>query len=195
MVKQPKVSSRALALAVVILSLAGASLACNFRLPGPKPPASPVPVSTEAVESLKQDLRDAAEQAQSGKPVVVELSETQLTSLVAFELQKQTELPLRDPQIFLREGKIQVFATLTQNQVSAPLRIVLAVEVDGNGLPAYTLEEAELGPVALPDDLRAQLEAELDRAFQGMTSSSLKDVIIESITIEDGLMTIRGRQK
>jgi hypothetical protein len=188
-------SNRSLALAAVILCLAGASLACNFRLPGPKPPASPVPVSTEAVESLKQDLRDAAEQAQLGNPVVVELSETQLTSLVAFELQKQTELPLRDPQIFLREGKIQVFATLTQNQVSAPLRIVLAVAVDGNGLPAYTLEEAELGPVALPDDLRSQIEAELDRAFRGMTGSSLEGVTIESIIIQDGLMTIQGRQK
>ena len=54
---------------LVILPLAAlilAGLACNFQKGRPEPPATPVPVTTEAVQSLQENLQ-AALQMQMGK--------------------------------------------------------------------------------------------------------------------------------
>jgi len=54
-----KTSSLWFALLIVI----AASLACNFGLAGAKPP--PVPVSTEAIQDLQEEVSTAVEQLAS----------------------------------------------------------------------------------------------------------------------------------
>ena len=71
---------------IILLSvLATASLACNLNLGGPEPPASPIPVTTEEVESLEESLEEACEQGASGSEVTLKITEAQMTSMAAFE--------------------------------------------------------------------------------------------------------------
>ena len=67
----------------LILILIVTSLACNFSLGGPEPPASPIPVTTDEVENLEESLQDAYSEGLAGGEITLEITEAQLTSMVA----------------------------------------------------------------------------------------------------------------
>jgi uncharacterized protein YpmS len=180
-----------LALAALVL----ASLACNFGLSAPELPASPVPVTTEAVESLEQGLDAAAGQLQDGGPVTIVVDETQMTSLVALELQKQEEPVLTDPQVFLRDGQVQLVGNVQQSGFRAPIQVDLAVTVDGNGRLQYEVVSAKVGPLPLPQSILDQLTAQIDSAFASQIGPEAEKIYFESITIAEGKMTVTGQAR
>jgi hypothetical protein len=179
-------------LLVILLVLGLASLACNLSLGAPETPAPPIPVTTEAVEELEEELQDAYGQAQQGEPVTLTIDEAQLTSLVAFELEKREEESVKNPQVYLRDGQVQVFGTVDYQGVEADASIFLNVNVDAQGKPDFAVSSAYFGPFPIPDDLVAEIEANLDQAFSEQINSMSPNLRIESIEIADGAMTITG---
>ncbi|MGH2524686.1 MAG: hypothetical protein ACRDH2_19440, partial [Anaerolineales bacterium] len=116
-----------------VISLGAASLACG--LPGrggPTPPASPIPVSTEAAGELLDVWKSAVENSSNGEVSVV-VTEAQLTSYAAIKLAEQEDPPLRDPQIFLRDGKVQIYGTAKAGSLTAPAVIILSAVVTPEG--------------------------------------------------------------
>src|SRR5512147_151176 len=109
---------------LAIASLLFASLACNFG--GFAPPAAPtaaptpIPVSTQAVQSLELTAQAAAKQAQTSGKVTLTMDEAQLTSLVALELQKQSNPEISEPQVLLRDGQVQLLGNVHQAGITAP---------------------------------------------------------------------------
>ena len=97
--------------ASILLLLAAVTLACN--LGSRQTPAPPPPVSTEAVQNLEATLENAADKIRETGEVQLEIDEAQLTSLVAFKLQESGDDLISDPQVYLRDGQIQVFGTET----------------------------------------------------------------------------------
>ena len=91
-----------------LAAILAASLACNF--PGVSPqatsPTAPVPVSSEAVQELEENLRSAAATAASGGVVNLVITEAQLTSLASLELQAIQDPKIENIQIRLRDGQI-----------------------------------------------------------------------------------------
>jgi hypothetical protein len=178
-------------LALTVVMLAG--LACNFFSHVPEAPLETIPVTTEAVENLKQDLQDAAQTAQETGKISVEIDEAELTSLLAFELQDQTNIPFNTPQVYLRDGVILVTGFVTQENVSLPVTITVAVTVDAQGMPNFAITAAKLGSLPLPEAMVSQFSEEIARAFNESIRPRLGTMIIESITIAEGKMTITGR--
>lgn len=180
---------------LVAAALFMAILACN--LPGSRPntPASSVPITTEAVQDLEQSVRSAAETAQATGEIEVVVTEAQLTSLVAFELQKQSEPVLANPQVLLRDGQVQLRGDVQQGGLNAPLEMNMTVSVDDQGRPAYKVVSAKLGPFPLPESILDQLTAQIDQAFTSQIGPEVDKMRIDSITIADGEMKIRGRAR
>jgi hypothetical protein len=171
------------------------SLACNLTIFSPKTPAPPIPVTTEAVQSLEETAQGAFEGFQQGDTVSLVITETQLTSLIALKLQETGFQTLTNPQIYLRDGKIQVFGTVKREDLEAIAEVIVAVTVDSAGQAIFDIESAKLGPVPLPENLTTQLETRLNLIFQQQIASLAPNMIIESILIADGQMTIQGRQR
>jgi hypothetical protein len=181
---------------LIILSiLAAASLACNLSLGGPQPPASPIPVTTEVVENFEESLEEIVELEPPGKEVTLTITEAQMTSMAAFELQGQEALDIRDPQVFLRDGQIQFYATVVQPNLEAVLELVLTLDVDAAGDPEFTFVSAKIGPLNVPDSILEDIEYYVDSAFASQINQMATDIRIESITIEDGVMTIVGHKE
>lgn len=173
-----------------------AMLACNFPgSTGDPPPASPVPVSTEAVLDLEQNLEGAAATAQTSGEVNVTLTEEQMTSLVALEAQKQSEPMLTKPQVFLRDGQVQLRGDVHQGGLNAPLVMNMTVSADDQGRPVYKVISAKLGPFPLPDTILSQLTDQIDQAFKNQAGSEMDKIFIENITIAEGQMVVRGRAR
>jgi uncharacterized protein YpmS len=181
---------------LIILSLVGAALACN--LPGRAPSADeavtePIPVTTEAVESLKEKMLSAEEQAQAGGEVELSLSETEVTSLVAFELAKNNPQLITDVQVYLRDGQVQVKGTYQDGDLSLPVSVMASPQVSSDGFVSITIDSAKVGPVSAPDVLRNQIQTLLDEQLaQLMTGQSGTEFRVSSIEIADGFITLRG---
>jgi uncharacterized protein YpmS len=178
---------------VMLLALMFASLACNLSSRSTPEIAETIPVTTEAVGSLLDKLHAAEEQARSGGEVELVITEAEVTSLMAFELQKEQPQMISDLQIRLRDGQVQIKGTYKDGDLSLPLEVVAKPEVSAEGNFRIILDSAKIGPVAAPDILRNQIQALLDEQITSSLDLAGQEYIVTSVNIADGLMTIRGR--
>jgi hypothetical protein len=179
--------------ALMILSLA--ILSCSIFVGGPDYPSTLVPVSTEAVQSLQDQVQTAiADGAQSGT-VTLQITEAQLTSYLAFQLASQANPLISDPQVSLRNGQMKVFGRLQQGMLIANISMTMTVSVDENGQPKLEIAQADFGPLPAPQGLNEAVSALMSEAFTGSLGPVATGFRLESITIADGIMTVSGRVK
>lgn len=171
---------------ITILTLA--ALAC--ALPGgSKLPASPIPVSTAAATQMQEAVKTAVAEAAETGQLNLTLTEEQLTSYVALQLAEQASTPITDPQIFLRDDKIQMFGTVDTGQVTAQAQVVIAVAIDAEGQLALTIEKADFGPIPVPQSLLENISTAIDQALTQQTGGN---AVLSSVTIVDGQITLTG---
>jgi uncharacterized protein YpmS len=189
-----KISHRMGWLSVPILILFLSSLACNLpgREPATETPLPTIPVSTEAVASLQDTLTAAKDAFENNQTVEITVNESQLTSLVARELESDPEIPLTNPQIYLRDDQVTLIASLTQNQIAVPVEIVLVLSADGQGNPEYEVIKGQVGPLPVPENLMNRLTSRLDESIANWTRVDDRQVFVESIAVGDGNLTLRG---
>ena len=169
------------------------TLACTIETGGPDYPDQEIPVSVEAVDSLKQQIEQAvADGAQSGVAYLF-INETQLTSYLAFELQKSAEPMFTDPQVYLRDGQMRIYGKTKQGMFTANVGIILEVGTDDQGKPKLQIVSADFGPLPLPDGLNGAITAIIEEAYTGSLGPVATGFRIEMIVIADGVMAIVGR--
>lgn len=184
-------------LTALIIVLLLASLACNLpgRSSGTATPLPTIPVSTEAVQSFEDTINAAKEAFENNQTVEITVNESQLTSMAALELESDPNIPLSDPQIYLRDGQVLLLASLTQNQIAIPFEIVLELSTDDQGNPKYKIVRGQVGPLPVPENIMNRLTDRLDQIIANRTTIDNQQVFIESITIGDGDLTVRGYKR
>lgn len=186
----------------VILILTLAALACNLPFSGRQSPestlpievpqvATEIPVSTEAAQQAKEEVKSAIATVQSGGPIEMQFTEAQLTSLAASELGNYAEANIQNIQVRLQNGQIQISASAEQNGFKMPANIAIAVQADGQGGLDYQVASATIGPFPLPAAMMDELTAQLDQGLTNQLNAS--NIYIENVTIANGLLTINGR--
>jgi len=184
-----------LILVVGILMLS--SLACNLlnRISDSSIEPTPIIVTNESANNLRKDLSTAIEQLKDGEKVTLVIDEAELTSLVAVELDKQSNPILYDPQISLREGGVQINGKVLQSGFMVPAQLNLILTTNSSGQPQINIKSAKIGPFELPDSVLVELTSQVDSALMHNIRPRIKDIFVESILIADGLMTITGRSR
>lgn len=177
-----------------------ASLACTVSVGGPDYSDRPViPVSTEAAKSLEDEIRRAFETGAVSGEVTIQITEAQITSILTQRLQsdpslQQDKKPLiTDPQVYLRDGQMQIFGKTQQGIFTANIGIVIAVSVDENGKPKIEIVSADFGPLPAPEGLTEAISAMIQEAYTGAVGPVATGLRIQTITIADGIMTVTGR--
>lgn len=183
-------------LAILIL----ASIACTVFVGGPDySDRAPIPVSPEAAESLKEEIKRAFEAGAASGEVTINITETQITSVLMLRLQtdqnlQQDEKPLiTEPQVYLRDGQMQIFGKTQQGMFTANIGIIVSVSVDENGRPKIEIVSADFGPLPAPEGLTATISAMIQEAYTGSVGPVATGLRIQTISIADGMMTITGR--
>jgi uncharacterized protein YpmS len=179
----------------ILSLLVTASLACYFTGLRQEATPVPVPVTTQAVETLEKNAQDAAQAYQDSGEITMEVTEEQLTSLVAFELQKQQDPVLQNPQVYLRDGQVQLRGDVKQGGITAPLEMNMTVTADADGGPQYDVVSAKVGPFPLPQSILDQMTSQIDAVFASQFGAEAENIYIEQITIADGKMNIQGRPR
>jgi hypothetical protein len=177
-----------------------ASLACTVFVGGPDYSDRPVITpSTDAAESLKNEIKQAFEAGAATGEVTLIINETQITSVLAARLQtdqnlQQDSKPLiTDPQVYLRDGQMQIFGKTQQGMFTANIGIVVSMTVDENGKPKIEIVSADFGPLPAPEGLKEAISSMIQEAYTGSVGPVATGLRIETIAIADGTMTIVGR--
>jgi uncharacterized protein YpmS len=178
-----------------IASLILSSLACTMYIGGPEYPETQIPISTETAASVEELIDLAVQTAQETGVLTISISEAQLTSLIAAKMAAEQDPFLTEPQVYLRNGEIQIYGKATQGNFAATVRIVLSATVDANGQPKIAVVSTDLGPLPAPDGLNNSISAVVNEAFTGGLGPAAIGFRLETITIADGLMTLAGRIK
>jgi urease alpha subunit len=125
--------------------------------------------------------------------LTLSINETQLTSLLAARLDEQTDPFISNPQVYLRDGQIQVYGKAKRGDVEANVRIILSVTLDAQGKPVVTVASADFGPVPAPDGLNQTISAFVDEMLTGSLGPMATGLRLETINIADGVMTLTGK--
>ncbi len=108
-------------------------LACTINIGGPAYPTRAIPVSTEAIGELQATINSAITSSGNSGQLTLEISETQLTSYLAYWLSTQSQPILVNPQAYLQNGQIQLYGTAIQGNFEATAKIVILTGVDQAG--------------------------------------------------------------
>jgi uncharacterized protein YpmS len=179
---------------LIIFAFMLSMLACNLSFPWGSS-REPVPVTTEAAESLEETVEGVFENPQLDDEITLVITETQFTSIIAFKLEELAGEIITNPQVYLQNGQIQLTGDVSTQGISAPAQVDIEVSVDVVGRPVLNVASATVGPFPIPGDLVSEVEVIINDAFQDQIDSMAPNLHIESIIIEDGTMTIIGRTK
>ena len=176
---------------IAIIALVITVLACNFGFAGPKP--APIPVSTEAVQSLQEEVSNAVQQMATSGSATIEITESQLTSALALSLQ---QLPvLTSPQIHLQNGEIQFTGSASQVGLLGDVNIILKVEAGQDCKLRLQVVTAKLGPLPISEDMIGGFLPLAEEAISGISTSGGQQMCIDSIVINEGKMVITGHSQ
>jgi tetratricopeptide (TPR) repeat protein len=129
---------------------------------------------------------------QPGSLASVTLSEQQLTSWLAMDMQNNPDLPLNDIQVYLRDDKIQVWGMVTGASNSTSALIVGNISIDSNGSPVLGVESLQIGQQVIPGILLSQAEEWLNQSMLDEINKQAPGLKIMNINISSGLITISG---
>jgi hypothetical protein len=186
---------------ILFTSLLLTSIACTIFVGGPDYSTLPqIPVSAEAVESIKEEIKRAFEAGLETGVVSFNLTEPQITSYIAQRLQTDQTLQQTDktplitnPQVYLRDGQMQIYGKTQQGMFAANIGIVVSVGVDEAGQPKIEIVSADFGPFPAPEGLKDAITAIIREAYTGSLGPVATGLRIQTIVIANGIMTITGR--
>lgn len=191
-----------LALPVFLSILLLTSLACTVFVGGPDySDLTPIPVSLEAAESLKEEMRRAFEAGAQTGVVTFNITEPQITSVLALRLLSDPNMQtdkkpiITEPQVYLRDGQMKIYGKSQQGMFAANIGIIVNMGVDELGKPKIEIVSADFGPFPAPDGIKEALTAMIEEAYTGSIGPAATGLRIETITIANGIMTITGRFK
>ncbi|MEO5887218.1 MAG: hypothetical protein ABIQ77_06090 [Anaerolineales bacterium] len=189
------------ALPIFLTILILTSLACTIFVGGPDfSTLTPIPVSPEAAESIKAEIKRAFEAGLTTGVVTFNITEPQITSYLALRLQTDQALQqtdktplISDPQVYLRDGQMQIYGKTKQGMFTANIGIIVSMGVDENGEPKIEIVSADFGPFPAPEGLKNALTAMVREAYTGSLGPVATGLRIETIVIANGVMTVSGR--
>lgn len=183
-----------------LLLLVLTTLACNINVGGPDYSSlPPIPISTEYAQSIKDEVQRAFEEGAQTGEITLNLTEQQITSYLASRLQsdpslQQNNQPLiTEPQVYLRDGQMQIYGKSQRSMFNANIGIIVSVGVDAEGQPDIEIVSADFGPLPAPEGLKDTIEAMVREAYTGSLGPVATGLRIETITIANGIMTVTGR--
>ncbi len=179
-------------IACAALALGLGTLACTLDVGGPAAPGDPVPTSEAAAQEVLDAWKSAAAASVSAGEVRLLINESQLTSLVAARLAENDDPVLRDPQVYLRQGQLQIYGTVQQGPLQGSVLLSITPRLNPDGTLAFDLTSADLGPLPAPEGVKDSLSAVITEAFAGPIGSLATGLRVTSIAIDSGELALVG---
>jgi hypothetical protein len=183
---------KTLNLLILFMIISLISVACKISMGGNEPTAEPIIVSQDAAETAQNLLDSATISGTDNEIVAFTVTEEQVTSLAVEQLTNSGNTNISNPQIYLQDGKIDVYAVYTQDYFDVNVHLTLVAEIDANGELKVTIENADLGSFPAPDGFLESLSSMIDDTITNSLLPAVTGFKMQSIYIADGMATISG---
>jgi hypothetical protein len=180
---------RLLFLIFPLLIASWVSLACSIALGGPDAPGAAITPDDNATDiSLVWSHAYAARQ---NRQWVVIFTESQLTAYMESRLVENQSIPLHQPQVFLRDGKVSVYGQYQTDAVSAAVLIVIQPTIHEDGTVEWIVSDGMFGPVHLPTSALTAISDNVHQALTSPVGSVATGFQVKEVLIGDGQIAIR----
>jgi hypothetical protein len=170
------------------------SLAVNNASTGmqgaPERPGEPIVPSDSAGAQAKTTIENAL--PQPGSLSTVTLTEQEVTSWLVMEMKDSPDLPLREVQVYLRDGTIQIWGIVEGSADSTSALVTGTITVDTSGVPSFDLESLQIGQQIIPDVLLTQAETWLNQMLYEQINTQMSGLQVMNVNISNGLLTVSG---
>jgi hypothetical protein len=180
----------------LLISLAALVLVAQFccccgNIGGPEPPYAIAP-SDDAIQDFKKRWTTVTDGSLDGS-FTITVTEEELTSLAVQYLARQTDPPpISNPQVHLRDGRIEVYATVTVNDsLPVPGMVAFSATAVDGGIDV-AVEEVAFGPLPLPDSALGSATDVLNDLVRESALTEMGEVTITDVRIGEGEMTLTG---
>jgi uncharacterized protein YpmS len=180
---------------LILAILVAAGLACNFPGSASNLPPTAVPMTTQDFQNLENQLAATLNSPNANGEVTVTLTQDQLNGIIAGQMTQQSDQTITDPSVVLTGGHMEVYGKVTQNNVSANLKVVLQPGVSETGTPMLNIVSINLGGLPVPDVLKNRVETMANDALSNYLTSNSDSFKIKSITITEGQMAVTGTRQ
>lgn len=120
------------------------------------------------------------------------LTENQVTSYLALRLAEEEDPLLSSPQVYLRDGAIQIHGRTHQGIFAADVLISVAPTLEEDGTISFDVTSADVGPLPVPDALRESVSAMLTEAFTSPLGSLATGFRITTLVVSGGEAALVG---
>jgi uncharacterized protein YpmS len=179
---------------LLILLLVFSTLACQINIGGPQLPDRRIQTDSNAAQSAKDVWHSSLENAPNGGLLAFTLTEEQLTSLIDAYLKSKEDTLLTNPQVFLRDNRIEFYGTVQKGYFDANIHLSISATIDENSQPKIEIIETELGPVPDSDDIKKAISGLINEALTGSILPNLTGIKLETIDISNGMLTITAQR-
>lgn len=184
---------------LIVLSaiLLSSGIACNLPSThiGPQPPTSAPTPSDDALASFKEKWRSLNLSTPDG-PFSVTFTEAELTSAMNQAVEQRSaqgaDVPISDPRVVLKDGKLYIYAQLQMDVTEAGGLIITVPSINESGSVDVTIESAEFGPIDIDPTNLQNLAEEIEKAINEPLLASPLNIRLTQIDVADGDMTISG---
>ncbi len=156
----------------------------------PERPGSEIVVSEKAALEAKALLENAL--PQPGSLSSITITEQQVTSWLAMEMKNNPDLPLSDVQVYLRNGKVQIWGIVDSGENSTAALIEGTIGIDGNKRPRFEIKSMQIGQQTIPSLLADQLESWLNQMLTENINATMPGLELMNVNVTNGLITVSG---
>lgn len=176
----------------LLLVLVLSSVACGLPTRDLPPTPTTIPVDPAQAQALEDQLATAAADLEAGNQVTLTITDSQLTSYFAKQLEQQNDLSFVDPQVRLTNGNIEMSGNITVEDLSVQASLIFSAYVS-NGSLRVELLDAKIGALPMPDRFLNQVNDTMNANMQDLTSVDGRRLDVQSVTIGEGVMTLTGQ--
>lgn len=127
-----------------------------------------------------------------GSMTTITITEQQLTSWIMLEMKDNPDLPLKDVQVYLRDGKVQIWGMVNGSENSTSALVVGELSIDVNKYPHFKIESIQIGQQVVPGIFVTQMEAWLNQSLSDAIGKNVPGIQLVSLKVTSGLITVSG---
>jgi hypothetical protein len=175
---------------LILISILLVSIACQINIGGPELPENHIPISNDAAFTAQEILENSLQTDVLNGRIAFSLTEEQLTSYLAQRLLENENQIIKNPQVYIEEGQIIIYAQFEQEIIAGNARITIEISASETDNIKISITSIDIGPIPTPQALLNAISELIDEAITGPFTNLTTGFKIENVFISDGLITI-----